>query len=55
MAAGGQRSKLTKFDPTKHISAQHRNPVHLILTKFGRNILLGPRNEPGGLGVFGGK
>jgi hypothetical protein len=45
MAAGGQRSKMTKFDPTNHISARHFDLVHQIWTKFGMNILLDPTNK----------
>ncbi len=37
--------KLTKFDPANYISAHHLDPVHLIWTKFGMDILVDPRNK----------
>ena len=37
--------KSTKFDPTNHISAWHLDPVHLIWTKFGVEILLDLRKK----------
>ena len=40
MAARGQRLKITKFDPTNHISAQHTDSVHPIWTKSGTDILI---------------
>ena len=45
MAAFGQRSKATKFDPTNYISARHLDAVHLIWTKFGMDILVYPKNK----------
>ena len=33
------------FDPKNHISAWQMDPFHLNLTKFGRKILLNPRNK----------
>ena len=46
MAAGGQRSKIYKFDPTSQISARHLDLVNQIRTKFGMNIELDPSNKP---------
>ena len=35
-----------KFDPANHISAQHSNRAHPIMTRCGIDILLDPRNKP---------
>ena len=37
--------KSSKFGPTNHLSARHLDLIHLIWTKFGRQILLNPRNK----------
>ena len=45
---GVKSPKSTKFDPsypTNHFSAWHLNPVHLIWTKFGMDILLDHKNK----------
>ena len=44
MAAFGQRSKTTNFDPINHISARYFNPIHPIWTEIGMDIELDTRN-----------
>ena len=45
MAAGFKGKKLTKFDPTNHISARHTDSVHPIWTKSGTDILIDFTNK----------
>ena len=42
---GFKGQKLTKFDPTNHISARHTDSVHPIWTKFGTDILIDSTNK----------
>ena len=41
----GQRSKLTKFDPTNNISAWHTDSIHPCWIKIGMDILHDPSNK----------
>ena len=45
MVARGQRLKITKFDPTNHISTWHTDSIHSGWMKIGMDILLDPRNK----------
>ena len=38
--------KSTKFDPTNHISVRGLDTAHLILAKFGIDIVLDPIHKP---------